>query len=485
MVVLVDLDQESDMLDEERMLRPGILLVDEEDRWVAFRSHTGFREAGMGAPQRLEPGLWLSNLDFDDVRAISRLKGSTLRADSWLKIPMARLMAAWGIDGRSIEEAAPLVGTFADRIVRLVQEAVAPQARALKINDPQDIRTQLIRAASLATGIANLNAPALREGGVSDKRVGDHFNRTYQWGVFIKGRKLEEEDQVKLTFSFPKLSYGLAITSGLVPGPGKWQLARREDDVSTQGFVDEIVDMGCPAIFRATCKPGSDFVPEYADAFIAPPGSGSDGARTRFIAEEVITLSEFYDVAIESAVCGPGWVESATGVLLRELEKAAGGPAAARGSWSVAMAAENILSSAFRKHKSGEPQEFGEPIWLAARDRVAMMPAIQAFYDVGAILVSAMQGTITVKCPRDPELLIPVVDTAWEHGLTLPLDEVDGLDALGVSIPTDQSRFGGNDVDYLFATLVHLRKKRALYCLDTVQKAPQAKRAEEFRKAAS
>lgn len=483
MVRFVDLDQEREALESERMLRPGVVLFDEDaGTWTAFRSATGYSESGHGAPTRLEPGLWLSNMDFDRTRALQRPKGVIMRHDGWLRLKMDRIVAAWVAGQQPPERAAPLVASFSDRIVRLVQDAIAPNLRNMGISDPGEVRTQLTRATSLATGIANLNASSIRAGDGGDKRITDHFTRTYQWGMFIKGRKGDEEDHVRLNFSYPRLSYALAITSGRVPTGQGWQLARREDQHSAQEFLDQILSTGRAAIFRASCTPAQSYVPEYADAFISPLNAGEDGARTRFIAEEIVALSEFFDISIESAVCGERWGQSATGLILQELEQAAGGAEASRASWSVAQAADNILSSAFRKFRTAQPENFSEPIWLAARDRAAMLPAVQALYDVGAILISALQGTISIKCPQDPEIILPVLDTAWEHGLTLPIDDVEMLAGLGIDAPTESSSFGGNDVDYAYASLVHARKKRALYVLDSVQAQPREAREAEFRK---
>ena len=132
MVQFVDLDQERESLEEERLLRPGSILFDAEaGSWKAFRPSTGFNEAGMGAPTRLEPGLWLSNMDFDRTRALDRPKGVTMRHDGWLRMKMDRIVAAWLGENQPLEKAVPLVASFSDRIVRLVQEAFYPHMRRL------------------------------------------------------------------------------------------------------------------------------------------------------------------------------------------------------------------------------------------------------------------------------------------------------------------------------------------------------------------
>lgn len=110
-----------------------------------------------------------------------------------------------------------------------------------------------------------------------------------------------------------------------------------------------------------------------------------------------------------------------------------------------------------------------------------MVPAIEALVEVGASLVSAHYGNITIRAPLDIELLMLIVNAAWENGLILPLESVELLRQMGVPIPVEPSLFGGNDVDYLLSAVVHRRQRNALWSLDSIMDLPSEDRARQFR----
>lgn len=476
----VDLDAEADNA-KLRQSSLGVVLFSEDERWVAFRADTGEVTEGLGVP-RLDSGLWVIDKLYEDTRTLgAQMKGVALRSDGWLKLPIEKIRNAWGIQDGTPAAAVKLVGQVCDRTFGLVQEAVLDLQPEIG-KSPSAIVNAMARPSSLATGVYNVAADLFRRTGSSDKRLTDHFINTYQAGMFVMGRKAAEEGHIHLPFAFPRLTYAMAITSGTVPDQASWQMAARGDDVSNQQFFTEIMALKRPSIFRARCRQGDGFVPDYAHAFAYPPNVGVDAHRTRFIPEEILALSEHYDVAIEGAICGNGWVPSTTGRMLASLERLAGGPEAARASWSVGLAAENLLVSAFRRSQNETAGQTAEAVWIAARDRAAMLPAVRTLHDMGASLVSAYLGVITVKCPLDPEILVTVLDAAWELGLTVPIDDADTLAGRGIVIPDERSRFGGNHVDYLLAAIAHKRQRRALWALDCTQDAAPGEREKLFRK---
>ncbi|MFG6082203.1 hypothetical protein ACEUZ9_002846 [Paracoccus litorisediminis] len=483
-VKFVDIDKEDEIpKSDEGIASIGILIFTEGlANWVALRPGTGFQAQGVGVPTGLESGLWVTNAEYEETRTMGRgMRNVTLRSGGFFKATIDAIRSSWGMAGRPDADAIRVVGEISDRIYKLSQEAMLPEMKAMGFSDMRDMTQAIERASSLATGIATVNHNPLRLSGSDDKRVLDHFEKAWQPGMFIRGRRVEEADSVSLSFHFPKLSYAMRITEPPVPARASWQVAPRGNDQDVNVFFNETMGLKRPAVFRAACEPGDRPAPEFAQACANQGFGGADTFRSRFIPEEIVALSEYFDVAIESVACGGSWIPTATGKLLRNLEAAAGGAEAARASWSVGVAAENILTSALRDTKKAKAWTSGEAVWLAARDRAAMLPAISALYDVGAILISASSGTINVKCPADPEMLMLVVQAAWEAGVVLPLEEVEALEELGVPIPTDARLFGGNPVDYLLSMVVHKRNRNALWSLDAIQDQPRALREKRYR----
>ena len=478
-----DIEQEDQVEAGAPFSNVGVIFFGEDGRWYARRHGTDFSATGEGVPQRLEPGLWVADMGYDEVRAISKeMRALTMRSDSWLKLSIDQIRTAFGLNGRPLDQSLPIVSTIAHRVFHLAQEALRDNLAELRYRAPQEFQNNLERSASLATAVATVNAPAVSRTASAEKRVIDHFTRTYQAGMYIPGRKEPPEGHINLAFHFPRLSYARKVTEAEVPESSIWQVASRKDSQDVAEFVDNMCKTGRPAIYKAVCQPGEIPVPEHIQVFANGLNSSmGDTHRTRFIHEEVKLLSRYYKVSVEGVVAGNGWCPSATGRLIHSLEDMAGGRDAAHASWSVGLAAENILASALRSGRKEAPGQTAEAVWIAARDRAAMIPAIEALVEMGASLISAHYGNITVRTPLDIELLMLVVNAAWENGLVLPLDSVEQLRQMGVPIPVEPSLFGGNDVDYLLSAVVHRRQRNALWSLDGIMDLPSADRARQFR----
>lgn len=478
-----DIDQDEPADVEEPFANIGIIFFSQDGTWHARRHGTGFEASGNGVPQQLEPGLWVADMGYDETKALSKeMHRIVLRSDAWLKHTPEQMRTAFGLSGAAVDKSLPVVSTIAHRTFQLTQEALRENLTELRYRKARDYLSVLEKAASLPTAVAKVNANATARNATPDKRVIEYLVNTYQSGMYVMGRKEPPEGHINLAFHFPRLSYARRITDSDVPAASIWQSATRSDGQSVDDFLASMRKMGRPAIYRAVCHPGEVPVPDYVQVFANGLGSSlGDTHRTRFVDEEISLLQKYYSVSVEGVIAGHGWVPSATGRLIRSLEDIAGGPGPAHASWSVGLAAENILASALRSIDKEPAGQTAEAVWIAARDRAAMVPAVEALSEMGASLVSAHYGNITVRAPLDIELLMLVVNAAWEAGLVLPLESVELLRQMGVPAPIEQSLFGGNDVDYLLSAVVHRRQRNALWSLDGIMEFPSTERLRKFR----
>ncbi len=462
----------------------GVLFFTEDGHWYARREGTDFSAEGQGTPEQLEAGLWVADMEYEQVRAIAKgLRGITMRSDKWLKLSLGQIRTAFGLNNKPLGRSLPIVASIAHRVFRLCQESLRDNIEATGHTSPESFRSTLDRSSSLGTAIAEVNAKAVSKTISSSERVLHHFSKTYQTGMYIRGHQAPPDDHIDLHFHFPRLSYAKKITEGQVPSSSLWQFADRPDEQTVEEFIKDIRNTGRPIIYKMICQPGPVPAPEHVQVFANGLNTSlGDTHRTRFIDEEVEILSRYYDLQVEGVVAGVEWQPSPTGNLIRSLEKKGGGFGAAHASWSLGLAAENILAAATRRiRKKDPPWQASEAIWIAARDRAAMMPAIEALVEVGGALVSAHYGNITVRCPVDPEILMLMVNAAWESGLILPLESVELLQRMGIPIPVEHSLFGGNDVDYLLSAVVHRRERNALWALDSIMDLPENERGERFK----
>lgn len=476
MVNFVDVDKADLTRLTEKLPGPGFVFFEPGGRWHAMRPASGFSMTSDGSLRDLEPGLWVSNLPYDRVNLLSKdINHIRVKSDGWFKITTAQMLSACGMSDTTPKRAAHFMAVFCDRIYRLSHEVFQAE-----IPDPRQLsnfQRSIEKSPSLATGFTALHHQQMAKGRPSEKRTIDMLDRTYQSGMYCFGRKKPGEGQINLSFHFPRLSYALGITAQPVPGRAVWQIASREANQASNDFIQEVDATGRPVIYRASYRQGAG-MGEHIEAFIEA-NRRTDTYRSLFLPDEIRQLRRRIDLSVESAIAGGEWVESSTGRILHHLVEIAGGRKVASASWTASVIAENILASAFRQDWREKTGRTAEAVWLASRDRVAMLGAIEAFYGAGAILVTAQCGTITVQSPADPEMLFTILDTAWRHGMVLPIGESLRLVQLGVTPPSEASLFGGLDVDYILSGIAQTGRKKALFTLDEVMDAPPGERREK------
>ncbi|MCE6959658.1 hypothetical protein LAZ40_11575 [Cereibacter sphaeroides] len=478
-IEFVDLDKAGPDREEEQVSGMGMLLVPSDGTWHASHPDAGLHLSSTGSLKPLAGQFWLTDVEFDHIRPVAdEVRTANVRADGWLRLNAQQIRNAWGLSGHPEPTNARIMGGVANRVWHLIQE-VLHRDGANGTSVPDTIR-KIQRSASLATGITLAHAQRMEQATPDDQRAREHLKRAYQHGMYISGRKGIDIGEIRLAFQFPRLAYARMLTAAPVPAAAVWQAATRRDRVSPEDFVRDMAATGRPAIYKAVCEMTQGFAPEHVEAFSNRPGA-SETYRSRWIEEEIAILGQHGTVAVEGAIAGGGWTETSTGRLIRLLEETCGGAGPAASSWSAGLAADNIIASAFRKVGKEKDIFAPEPVWLAARDRVMMFPAVARLCASGASLVSAQAGTITVKAPADPELLMVLVTTAWEQGLHLPLGDVEELVAAGVAVPHERPLFGGADVDYLLSRVVHRGQRQAMWQLDGIMDLPSAERAARFR----
>ncbi|MEP3669094.1 MAG: hypothetical protein ABJN42_20400 [Roseibium sp.] len=480
MIDFVDIDEAEEMPEEPVMSDIGVIFFDQTGAWHAENPGRETSLSSIGPVNQLDPGLWLSDMSFAEVRGMTQgLRRVTMKADGWIRMSMPQLLGSWGLNTISKDASVKMAGKVIDRIFRLSQEVIFKEC--LRSNqDESAVILQLERASSLATGITGAHNTQLRKGRPSEKRAQDHIDNTFQLGIYVPGRKIVEEGTMLLQFSMGRLSHAINVASAPVPAPGAWQIATRGDDVGHMEFLQEIRKLEKPAIFRSVITPDSVMTPDYIEMFLHS-GRQQGKQRTRYLGEEILAIDGMMPIEIEQVIVGPGTMKSSTSALLQDLVEVCGGMRAAAASWSAGIVAENILNSAFRSVRGSDDGTSPEAVWLAARDRVLMLPIITALCSTGADLVSAQSGQITVRIPEDPEMLIPLMHVAWECGLHLPLDEIQMLAELGVPIPSEIETFGGNDVDYFLSAVAHQGRRNAMWALDGVMDSPQSERKKKIR----
>lgn len=444
--------------------------------WHAFRVSTDFERSGDGSLRDLDPGIWITNLPWEKASLMGRdLRHVILRSDGWLKMSSEQILLAAGHEHAEPQIAARYLSRVIHRIHNLALETY--KRKNLDGRAYTRVRNAIRTRPSLASGLYVAHEAGLLHSKPSEKKIVSIFSQSHQLGMYCFGRKIPPEGHVNLSFRAPSLSYAMKLAQMPVPGLSSWKIGVRPEDVSSQKFVKQIDALNQPTLYRAI-QAHSGQALEILDAFTGSNRNTST-YRSLFLPEEIDLLRSRAELAVEAAIAGTCWVDSSMLKALESLIEVCGGRTVAAHSWSANLLAENILASAFRGPQGEVPAP--ESIWLAARDRCAMYPVIEALYGFGATLVSAQYGAITMQCPADPEMLSGVIDTAWSHGYSLPMGEIAAIKALSVEIPTERESYGGNPVDYGLCAIAHVANKKALLVLDGVLDLPANKRQERMR----
>lgn len=445
--------------------------------WHAFRISTGLELSGDGSLKDLDPGLWVTNLSYDKVCVIARdMRHVMLRSDGWLKVTSDQILNASGMENADPRIAARYIATIIHRVHTLAIEAIRetnPEPRFV-----ERARAAIRMRASLASGLYLAHNPSLLQSRSSEKKTASIFSQTYQLGLYCYGRKVAPQGHVNLAFRFPSLSYAMSLTRDQVPGLSAWKIAVKPENVSDAEYIAHAQSMGIPLIFRASMS-RSGSIREELDAMTGSNRNAST-YRSLFLLDEMLLLRSRTEMTVSTVIGGKSWVDSSAGSLLEGLVSVCGGRRVAAHSLSANLLAENIFASVFRHAQEDSPPP--EAVWLAARDRCAMLPIIEVFYEFGATLVTAQYGVVTLQCPQDPELLSGIMDAAWRNGLSLSMGDVTTVRLLGVPLPTEREEYGGNPVDYGFSFIAQKEKKKALLVLDQIMDLPAHEREAQFRK---
>lgn len=472
MIQFVDIDKAEE---EVRLLHPGTIFFDDVGAWHASRPGTGYSLSGYGPISALEPGFWMSNLPFEKVKGIiSGQKTWTMRADAWMRMRTDMIFGSWGLSDLPLDKSVSLVSHINARVFRLLQEVLERDGEVHKYEVKPQV-DQICSSSSLSIGINSLLAPRLLLTRPAESMAQKVLDEAMTVGMLFPRPRFDPENMLSLSFTFGRISYALRVCKDNVPAARAWQTATRPDALSSEAFVAELSARKLPTVLRGSYTSTPLQTNEYFDVF-AKGDPSKLSRRTRFTLEEVEAVGSRMQGDFNAVYVGSAWTRSSIHGVLEELVDVCGGPVAAGVSWSAGLLADNILNAAFRKSQALPSAANGESVWLAARDRIAMLPAISALIDAGAAIDRAAGGVIQVKVSQEPELLMSVLQVAWEEGLSLSLEDAQNIAKMGIHVPADRETYGGNDVDYILAALAHQGKRNAMWKLDGVVDKPQRER---------
>ena len=454
----------------------GILLDTPDGRQVAATGSRIVKSDGHNRPLPPRNGIWLTNRSFTELQANWHDQPlDHLKADGWIGPDWHRILMEWGLGMPLHEGSAKLLAELAGRVVRIGTRA-ASAMRSGSGAGPGCAGHAVFRHPSFASAIRSVISRRLEETRPIQTALHEASRDLHLFGTV--GSPTQGQGR-NLTLTFVRCRFGwISMLAGnCVPSPGLWrrvELSGPPQPLDDQLF-GELAALRLPVIVLAGFRPFTLVLPAWARCWVAGiPGSCG---RRSFVLEEVHLLRKHGEFFVREAFAGPGWQPVADSVLRRlmvELTKACGGKNIAELSWSAGLAAENLLLAVAAPPDGDRcscPLEAG---WLAAQDRIAAVPALQAVDACGAVLVCAKGGTLSVRVHESREAVLELIQGLWRHGWWPAGGMRGGLAA----IARGPAEFGGSDEERAIAVAMQYGPEGLAGRLDRLTDLrPRARRA--------
>lgn len=453
-----------DVFEEKPKPLGVIMLADSSGGAWEIRRSDGLSLSGSGAVSGLKPGTsWINNLRFEDSRGVfsQREYQQLVRSGSWLGFEISDILAEWGYSDLSLDKSASFMATICGRISDISFDLCCARDRRTASKSTREI----YRGSSLATSLLTLYEKDILLSHPSNRVTEDHFTQSFQNGISWVGTKPSDDD-LKIEFLFPRVSYAIAVADCPIPAPGDWQMGAIPEGADPDRFVSAVLDKyGDTTLFRVVFDLNHDMDPSW---LIAMTGNRGGAERTRFTGSEMRAFGHFPKKVSMAMYPEGGSLKTATSGMLQNIIDSFGGGEAARMSWSLGLFSENALKSSYRSGRSKDASvRSGEAVWLAAQDRILTYPLVQALSDAGANIMRARNGRVLVSLPRAVENVMAAAYAAWEVGAHLPLgDAIKVKSSLDITLPDEKAGWPGDEVDFMVASLCHAGSKRELWGLD-------------------
>ena len=225
----------------------------------------------------------------------------------------------------------------------------------------------------------------------------------------------------------------------------------------------ELEAFGLPIIVEAGFRPFKLILPSWVQSWLR--GNSGPGGRRLFLLDEIRLLRPLGDFFIRDALAGPGWIPPGKSLLhlfLRELFRGCGGKRYAALSWSAGLAAENFLRAIFGSSAAGQKSAAFEASWLAAHDRICMLPAIEAAMACSARLEEAACGLLRFRTEDSPEAIMELVGSMWRLGWR----PAGGTGNRPAKLTCNPAEFGGTTHEKAIALAMHQGPEGLLGKLD-------------------
>ena len=220
---------------------------------------------------------------------------------------------------------------------------------------------------------------------------------------------------------FPRLAYVSDLARMPLPREGRWKKIQFVEPGMnlTPDYISNLSKIDLPILCYGKFIPKTQCT--YPWDLTWHKGMGRQVAYTF---KEVEILMEYGSFRIESFFAGPGWDKSTSANFyqvrsLDELARICGGAKFAKMSWSAGIVAQSLFhGSVVYSCMLNQPSSC-KFAWLAAEDRIRMLPLIKLLIQKGASILSACGGEVKFQLPLESTEMKKIASEFSALGVTL------------------------------------------------------------------
>ena len=430
----------------------GICLSGPEGRAVAATRSRVIETDGQAWNSLPRNGIWLTDLSFGELTESwsGSLRGHA-RSDGWIGLEWRQILAEWGLRMPIERRQAPALAAMMSRVVALGISAV--ETLGCRRRTGVDSAELLVsRQQSLSSVLRVFIRGRLDSTRPVQLALHEASRDLHLFGT-SGGSARGMDRRLAFTFVRARVAHVRMLAGSGTPAPGAWQRVELQDlpVMLSCELLGELEGLNRPVIVSGGFQPFTLLLPSWVRSWLA--GYSGGFGRQSFILEEVRLLRSYGEFCIRDAFAGPGWRKPCASPLtgfVAGLGLACGSARIARLSWSAGLAAENLFHAL-----AGRPEELDrsfsfESSWVAAQDRIAAVPAIQAAEACGAALVRAQGSRLCLDVRDSREAILELIGSLWKLGWW----PAGGLRGKLVELVAGQGEFGGDSEDRSIAIVM-------------------------------
>ncbi len=281
--------------------------------------------------------------------------------------------------------------------------------------------------------------------------------------------------------SFPRLAYVSELARLPLPREGSWKKIQFVEPGRnlTSDYISNLSKIDLPILCYGKFIPKT--LGTYPWDLTWLKGKGRQVAYTF---KEVEFLMGYGSFRIESFFTGPGWDKStsANSHLLRSLDELAricGGTKFANLSWSANIVAQSLFHGSIVYSCMLNPLSNRKYAWLAAEDRIRMMPLIKLLIQKGASILSACGGEVRFQLPLESTEMKKIASEFSALGVTLSVCQKDNGGEQRWDYRNEVGKFMGPMGRQNLQYLIHHRLGKWLWRYDSlIGLSPEEKEAQ-------